>query len=85
MIQSCKNCNKLFSNTSQQSICPHKLFPKSCDKHFRYNCGNLECNDLALVIPRDKARRLMKAASIGIAYDMGPRFLESMIESQGEN
>lgn len=43
MLQACKFCSKQYNNLKERSDCPHEEFLKMCIKHYRYNCGNIEC------------------------------------------
>lgn len=49
-------CNILYNPDIQPMMCPHNKFPQKCNKHKRFNCGNLECqtNLLEAKFPQEK-------------------------------
>lgn len=56
MIQVCASCQSQFDNLKQQSLCPHREFPKMCRLHERFHCGNFECNKADITVLRRKEK-----------------------------
>ena len=62
MINVCNKCKKSFNQDLKSVFCPHGDFPKSCEIHGRYNCGNFSCQTNVKRIPNLEVERKAKDA-----------------------
>lgn len=53
----CGKCHSIYNPETNSLICPHKPLPKSCSKHERMLCGNLECERELMLLEFSREER----------------------------